>query len=859
MLPYAPDIGISETFGTESIGTVDVQTNDRVSMDFSLSTSYPEVERRITHINGSSRRIWSPSTDCDNNDGLIVHKNKEITPQSDGIAEIASFEDLGLGDLCDAEKSTYLAEDKAPNTEASLKVDDGNPTDYFDPCVGKLSNLFEIRSKAFLVVSTGDKSNVLQCGMLDPMWKGWKLSKVYPTDLNDEVQAKKIDALLQKVQNLRAPKFILIRKLTFNASIQQIETYQLDSSGNFRVILVRTTDSVHVLRCTYSNSRSELFLSKLFNFQKGELWADLAHCSMRIGQNWLKLVIVDCVGKFTIFRSNIDNMKVSSFQEIRLKYKSFHDPVDLSNFKKSLWINDTRLILYSRLQLHEYRLSDDDALDPKVSDRQEMVFQENNQRFFCRICAGIWTRILDIVPSETQTSVIYMLTTKEIIMVDVKEGFKRRFAWKHFLNDRDISLHLTITKNPRAEHKDFCIIASKQVNFNVVLEFDAVLFKLIVPPYIMHTAAASPNKSLSLRRLNKSCNLFLSVQKEKSNEVSLTLYDYTSKFGETNPGRTPKTIEYVVSQLLECPSSKIQTRIYEKLHDYSETNRGTVPTSEELTMQIYQRVDNFVNQETNNFGTLSEILNNIHIPKNIKNIFKIVQHLARNENLSQIDIRFIDNMWISDQYVNYVGRGAAEVEDLKLQAHQALSFFKSLYDIVGGKEILINLLLSSFGVWKNSGSLDTSATEDMLAESLTDLPENYQDMIKSFEDDFDIVGIMDSEDYNSKNLHTQDDPFLSSMMSMPTVSVSNPTSRASSVPILAKGSAKKSNKRVSASSSRAETPLSQISQKRSFLDSSQMQLSQPFSQKFSQQKKPGLSQLSQGKGSMRKKRKTGFR
>jgi hypothetical protein len=788
MLPHVPNIGISETFGTTTIGSINLNDPNEESIHFNfefptLTSNSNSNSINLSFIDNSKRKLWDTKI------------NEKIKQQRN---DKQPFDTLLNNQI--KKQSAWI-----PKNNISDLNNRVNDSDFFDPCIGNLCCTFKINKSIYSIFPIGINNNILAIGMIDPKWKKWKKIK-NGSEINE-------------TRNLKAPKFIAIQSLNLHSEIFQIEAYKLNDVDH-QLILIRTSNNVHVLKCM--NVKNKISITRIFKFKKDEKWTDFANSSVFVGDSNINLVIIDKIGKFIIFTALISN-KIE-FNKKKLKFDTIYDPVELSNFKKTIWIDEFRLILITRSQLHEYNLT--------------------TGKLFCRICAGTWTKILDLNRSLYDNSIFYLLTSKETILVNtIDNKFRRKLAWKHFYNDIDTSLYLNIIPSFDDLNNELCIISSKQININYVLNFDVKNLKILNNPRLFFSSNNVPNLSMNFYHLNEDSNFYLLLQKNKNLEVSYDLITSQNSYVPQQINIFEDLLNNKLSMSLDLEDSK---NLYSSLVDYYKFEDDIQPTAEEITVSIYDELDKFIEEEKRTHISLLQLINNIHIPRNIKNVSKIVDYIITNDKTKELNIKINKN--ILNIYSDDISTSEdANINTLRNQSNSLLKFFQSMSNDQTMSEVVFYLFLSSIEIWKTPVSLNKESVDQEIESSINELPTDYKNMLDSFEDDFRTIGIYDSQ--NDENAgFASTDPFMASMSTMPTVSISQapPTILSSQV------IPKTSNYTKSSSVKKSATqPNSQINK---FNSQSNSQSFGSMSQKFSQ---TGFTQSQSGEPK-RKKRRTGF-
>lgn len=827
MLPCVPDIGICETFGTSTVGKIDLRNIQNGSIEFDSSLKYSDTISKLSYVPDSKKVIWNKVF------------QRRLAEGSKKEEKLPSNNDDTLCNIQLKDKASYVDESSISLAGKFNKSNNlFSKEDFFDPCIGRMSEIFESNNKIFFAVSIGINNDTLAFGCINESWRKKKLLTLEQKELI--LQSNNAEQH-QKSRRSNSVKFSWVHSIHIKSEIMQISIHTLNKSNS--LVLVRCSDVVYVLRFGIVNDSYSL--NKLFTFRKGTKWSQLSHCNIYVSSTVIKLVVVDMCGKFSVFESK--NTAKIEFNKVKLKFESFYDPAELSNFKKSEWIDENRLILFSRTQLHEYRLA---AL--------------KEEKFFCRISAGIWSKLLDVVPSIRNKSMLYILTTKEIILVDVSKSFKRKFAWKHYFTDLDTSLYLTIAKNPKSE-TETCIVASRQVSIKYALTVDINCCIILNNPYLILSDTNEVSLSISIGLLAQNCELYVLLEKSNNLEIALSLLHKTTEFDDRKDIVLP--IKYPTGDVIgDVPNLLIENNAAGKLYNgvsrfYKFEDRHS-PVPMDVTEKIYDEIENFMKTDIPHI-TLHTLVDNIHIPRNIKNISKIVEYIIKNDQEGELSFKINHSSGIYD--LTPFEKEDANMETLQKYIRNILAFFHVFSDEELSTNAAFYLFLSSVEIWKTNISRYDDMMDQELKSSLSNIPDKYKNMINSFETDFKYAGIYDFDE-DGEGYQTTGE---SNMNVVPSVSISQ------GPPVISTSQKRQRGKKSRVSSSVGKSGFSSQlklqSQSQSQLQSQTSQIplrtqsnSQSFdsiSQKFSQTSTGGgFSQsqsLSQHKPK-RKKRNTGF-
>lgn len=789
--PHVEELGISETLGTTTIANIFIDDDDKDNKNIDINLKFPTYQTFKNNLNYKFKK-------------RIVES--KWTSDDDTNGNIAKLNNISTSSMLNTQINL--------NSKSSRSI--SNPIEFWNPNIGKLLKFFIFKNSKFIIFITGNNNDVIN-----------------------------IDEIIE-VNN--TVKFRKLSRISLNSKVFQISTY---GNNNNILILIRTLNTVNVLKFRKIN-KTKYVVTKIFKFEKGQKWTEFADSCMYVSKEVIKLVIIDNIGKFALFSSN--NSKSLEFTQNILGYQSIYDPVELSNFKKLLFINENRLLLITRSQIHEYKL-----------DIGKLV---------CLVCAGTWTKILDL-SLNVENNLAYMLTTKEVILIDInRNSFKRRFAWKHFLNDLDMSLYINFLNDCNDfgdDNINHCIISSRQINFNYVIRFDVVNYRVLNQPYLLFLGDFM---SLSLDFIKNGTRYW--VINNDTDGICFGLLEFDGN-DDANVASKKANNRILGSSNISDNEKHRSDKLYKSLLNFYKFEGVQTPTAEQITASIYDKLDSFIENDGQSQISLFQLLENICIPRNIRNISKIVEHLIKNDVGNEFTFKLNKNILniFSKRYELDLNLSN---ENLTEQSFSIYNFFKTSTNIDFQSDLTFYLFINSIEIWKTKESLQTNLVELEIEDDLEDLQSDYRKMIDSFETDFKAVGIYDEDADNSNNSEfSHNDPFMASMANMPTISISQaPMATSTQSSGRNKNKLKKKSSQSQSQSKSQYSQGSQLSQSEySQSDYTQFEYSQSepesqsqYSQSIVQSQSQPLSQYSlnqnigfsqsQSKGPKRKKRHTGF-
>ncbi|KAK6198692.1 RNA polymerase I-specific transcription initiation factor RRN6-like protein [Scheffersomyces amazonensis] len=229
-----------------------------------------------------------------------------------------------------------------------------------------------------------------------------------------------IDAVKEnnKYTSILMPDLATSYQITFTSQIKQIETPPTLSYYVSSYLVVRTNFKIYVLDCCMNDEGIDIqVISEIDNKQlSGFEFADVRFNPFDDSQFGL----VDIKGNFGIW--TVSPQRVS---KLNLGQQSIYDTKELSNWKRIIWSQDShKVLVLSRTCMEEFDIA---------TKQMKRIITSNT-----------WSRIQDCQRVENE-DYAFLLTSKELIWLKLKGGIERMISWKHFLDDSDPSLQLSVS------------------------------------------------------------------------------------------------------------------------------------------------------------------------------------------------------------------------------------------------------------------------------------------------------------------------------------------------------------------------------------------------------------------------------
>lgn len=417
-------------------------------------------------------------------EGVMLHRirksYKEVKPSQTTVV-ISGLGSLNQGYIPAKIIKSYSIESKTIESEIR-----------YDPTYGQMMAFFDVRAKNGPVSATavafvnGAAANVVEIGVLS-----YEPSKLKGVGVEDS--------------QVLVPKFPETPlQISFPGAVKQIEYCRI--RDNFDTIsqylAVRTSRTIHILKCYQLGSKSSIKSIQIAEISASQLhgydWADVCFNPHLYHQ----LAAVDVNGNFGVWEINSrDNL--TKMMQLSMNDPS-NDLLHLSNWKKAAWgSNSDRLLLFSRVEAVEFQLTSTETSTSRAI-----------------ITANTWSRIRDFKVVSNSMNYAFLLTSKELIWVELSDPIQRIMTWKHFLDDSDPSMKLDVCEYD--DRKFICSVYSQTNQLVFVYNFgfiDDQPYCLRDPYFIEQTLADTPILQVSLHEMNS--NFYSTIREdgpEESNE-----------------------------------------------------------------------------------------------------------------------------------------------------------------------------------------------------------------------------------------------------------------------------------------------------------------------------------------------------
>lgn len=711
MLPFRRRDGIPSTFGMDLGGAFAIPENPQDSITFERVRYYSDSPRQIQPLR-SSLKIHEK--------GLkpTMREPKGVVP---GKFDIENSPDMGPNRI-----------KKYPERHETMY---SSSYDACDPTRAHMVLKFESNEYHIVASKTGNGC-ILSFAVIPNGWNGWKIgqerNKIFQGRISNDVKFSVDETKEEEFELEPEEDSLKLPDLSFSDSIDLEEEIlglkYICVNKDTTLIGIKTRPMVAVIKVKVSKG-GQFKMKKIFELKANEYWSMFSHLNFHKSFNDdISLLVIDVNAQFKLY-----NFEGYSFEEIELPFESFYEPSDLSSFKSSCWINDDRLILYSRLQIHELNF-----------DTMEMK---------CRVTGGIFSVFLDLKPLPDKPDWFVLFTNREVILVNATKGFKKVLAWKHSLNYTDKSMYFEVLSMPYNKSNIMCLISSKNTNFNQLIQINPLEFKVIDYPSWFFTHK-KPIDSLVITPIGGNLsNLFLILQITELNELSSCILKFTSfyknqeKYGEPLLQKIVKPNYFKYGQLKNemffHMLSGDTTPIYSKLlgsvlnKSNQEENDEAQKSVQSYADDISSKLSKFVDavKSTTNFQQLMEYTDeNINIDELMDMITEFIDHF-QTSNVFDFNINV--NLWKADMLMKF-NTPINDIDALK-------DVYKEFLPLLEGndnqmeiaKYIGFHLILSTIVIQKRTNDQENKF-DAFINENMKLLSKEQLAILDDFEDDMNM-------------------------------------------------------------------------------------------------------------------------
>ncbi len=347
----------------------------------------------------------------------------------------------------------------------------------YDPTIGRLFTLGSIPTSAttrnsslpMIAYVSGERCSIvnisiLKYGMGDTVYKKYSYEIQYPENINKQ-EVKSIE--------LKLP-------------IKQIEIFNSDrvSSTASPYIAIRTDLIVYILKVSYNVKERSIEVKLLEKIEISEVNNDNFSYISFNPFDFNMFSIIDVKGYWNIFQIKYQNNERNEnnqpfHRSIFKKFnqsKNIYSPNDLSHWKKIIWGNDSNHLLISNREcLYSFDLSNDDD-----NDKQNgliLVLQTNK-----------FSKIQDLIMQKNNSDFAFILTSMDLIWVNINIPIIPLLSWRHPLYDYDPSICLnSFDLNLKGNETTFVVIESQLHPLILIYQFSEIngLFKSINDPFYL--------------------------------------------------------------------------------------------------------------------------------------------------------------------------------------------------------------------------------------------------------------------------------------------------------------------------------------------------------------------------------------
>ncbi|CAK7894419.1 hypothetical protein CAAN1_02S05908 [[Candida] anglica] len=515
MWPHKEGLGVQLSYGVDGNAVLKPKSAE------TAATLTDSTLAGVTKSNLAMSMLDFPRLQTDHPTLTHVHgARKSLVPPQSSSFDLTS---RAYNDL----KSVYIPQEILRSF--SIEADTLTAPIVYDPAIGTLFQTHEIRTKRgnrytkVLAYVSGESGTILNVSSISST----KKNIIHNHRAVEEVLIPSIDSPFQ---------------VEFSEPIKQIHFSSLVTAFDFvpSFLLIRTESNVYILSCfsnkntnksnnnikinkntaNISNADNEIELNIIETINssqlKGYSFADVSFNPW----DYTQFAAIDVKGNFGIW--NFQSRK-KIVRKVKLQStSSVYDAKELSNWKRISWSFDSNnIFVATRSSLTQFSIV------------RELIPEK-------LITLESWSHLLDIQKCEQYS---FLLTSKELIWLSlVDKPVQRLMSWKHFLDESDPSLKLTVSEigdndGDKSNKTFLCMVYSQVSSLIFVYTFGLKNGK----PYSLHDPyylrRQGPIKGLYLTRLDKSFfhpfndetesndSLDMNISKSATNKFTLGLFE----------------------------------------------------------------------------------------------------------------------------------------------------------------------------------------------------------------------------------------------------------------------------------------------------------------------------------------------
>lgn len=382
MWPHKPSLGVRCSYGVDGNGTLDIRS--------SLKPKFPRRRAlgiRLHSIQNSYRELLEPQIP-----GFVGYEKSTASDfkiSSPGMKTTTASREISAASTTNNKVSTEYIPSLIVN---SFAIESASISSVlaFDPTYGELFTIFLAKNKRskqqtdIAVYISSESGTILNIASIKGVDREGKF----------------------------VPTFEEPIKIELPSPVKQVLTQRSAHNALLEYILVRISGKIFVLFCTLKQSKLKVsVIGEVLSSSLND--ADFADVSFDFKNN--SFTVIDVNGAFASWKISYNNRVTKLSKDIT----SSEDPLELSNWKRIIWLDNSRLLRFCRTSITEFNITDG-----------------TSRRL---ITADSWSRIQAVSKIGSN---LFLLTLKELIWFKIGSNLERLISWKHFLDDQDPTLKL---------------------------------------------------------------------------------------------------------------------------------------------------------------------------------------------------------------------------------------------------------------------------------------------------------------------------------------------------------------------------------------------------------------------------------
>ncbi|CAH2355290.1 RNA polymerase I-specific transcription initiation factor Rrn6p [[Candida] railenensis] len=484
-------------------------------------------------------------------------------------------------------------------------------------------------------------------------------------------------------------------QVSLSEPIKQIQFSKLEETFDYipSHLIIRTDSTVYILNCLRTPTADsnqdaggieltiidEIHNSKLY----GQTFADISFNPW----DYTQFAAVDVKGNFGIWNISTNTSYVHKLTLVIKDSEIIPDLEELSNWKKISWaFNRKNILIATRSSLTQVNLGAD--------------IESNSSKL---ITSNSWSKVLDF---KQCSNFAFLLTSKELIWLQWNKGKPSRIlSWKHFLDEKDPSFKLKVTRQNGKQQTFLLIVFSQIRSLLFVFTFgmkDGVGHSLHDPYYIRTTTG------LQQVELNKLDPTFYSPFADENSDFMVEDYEEEKDGSDFGIFELRTNLNLTFDVLTSSPDVHVVHRrgsVTTRASLSNPSNTSSVESSRSSTSTVTTGRKVFKKLTKADTENIVKTLNNTQ-DISVDTVKQVQDYAFKLGNTSSIVFPFTSLMDISSE----IPQSIDDIAEFDLMVNQLSNYYEeseiSIVNFINPMKMLFNTISKSSDSTKKTESVE---------------------------------------------------------------------------------------------------------------------------------------------------------